>query len=419
MTMAIYPAVTSSPMVIDYLSGSEKIDTIINSGNFPIEGIKDLDLHNLAKGINFYVGGVGPNNYTKIQDAIDNASNGDSVFVYIGTYYENVVVDKSISLIGENLDNTIIDGGSIGDVVFISADFVNVSEFTIINGNYYGIYVNYSDNVSIFNNNVSSNIDGICFDHSFYGIVEFNTASNNIWKGIRLLSSLYTNLNNNSIYYNIDGGLYVDSSNGCNIQYNTIFNNNLSGIYIKSSLNCIVFFNDLSNNDYSIYLDHYCKFCNVSNNTVLNNDFRGIFIRYSSNITVIYNDVLNNKEGVSIYYSPDNNITFNNVSYNENGIRIKNSFLNKIKYNLILENEDGIYIYDSSFNNSIIGNNISMNTDHCIFFDKILYTSNDNQIYHNNFHQFTSNQYPYDDCYNIWYNNSDFAFGGNYWILIC
>ena len=29
-----------------------------------------------------YVGGTGPKNYTKIQNAIDNASNGDTVFVF-------------------------------------------------------------------------------------------------------------------------------------------------------------------------------------------------------------------------------------------------------------------------------------------------------------------------------------------------
>ncbi|KAA0009241.1 MAG: hypothetical protein FE036_00850, partial [Thermoplasmata archaeon] len=41
-----------------------------------------------------YVGGSGPNNYTKIQDAIDNASNGDTIKVYNGIYKENVVINK-------------------------------------------------------------------------------------------------------------------------------------------------------------------------------------------------------------------------------------------------------------------------------------------------------------------------------------
>jgi hypothetical protein len=61
-------------------------------------------------GNTLYVGGIGPGNYTSIQDAIDNASIGDTVFVYNGTYYEIITIDKSINLVGEDRYNTIIDG---------------------------------------------------------------------------------------------------------------------------------------------------------------------------------------------------------------------------------------------------------------------------------------------------------------------
>ena len=73
-----------------------------------------------CNGTTLYVGGTGPNNYTRIQDAVDNASNGDTVFVYNGTYShyfeENwacVRIDKRIRLLGENRDNTIINGSMI------------------------------------------------------------------------------------------------------------------------------------------------------------------------------------------------------------------------------------------------------------------------------------------------------------------
>src|SRR4030042_2566389 len=61
----------------------------------------------------FYVGGSGPNNYSRIQDAIDNASNGDTVYVFNGTYYERLAIYSEINLIGENRDNTIIDANDL------------------------------------------------------------------------------------------------------------------------------------------------------------------------------------------------------------------------------------------------------------------------------------------------------------------
>jgi len=81
-----------------------------------------------------YVGGFGPNNYTKIQDAIDNASNGDTVFVYDDSspYYENIGIDKSINLLGENRETTVISGNKDEEIVIIiKANHVNISHFTI------------------------------------------------------------------------------------------------------------------------------------------------------------------------------------------------------------------------------------------------------------------------------------------------
>ena len=57
-----------------------------------------------------YVGGSGPGNYSMIQEAINNASGGDTVFVFDDSspYNEQVVVNSSIDLIGENRNTTII-----------------------------------------------------------------------------------------------------------------------------------------------------------------------------------------------------------------------------------------------------------------------------------------------------------------------
>jgi parallel beta-helix repeat protein len=83
-----------------------------------------------------YVGGSGPGNYTRIQDAIDNASDENTVFVYDDSspYHENLIINKSISLIGEKKETTIIDGSSGNIIILIRlTDNVQIQGFTIRN----------------------------------------------------------------------------------------------------------------------------------------------------------------------------------------------------------------------------------------------------------------------------------------------
>jgi hypothetical protein len=97
----------------------------------------------VKSGTIFYVGGSGPDNYTRIQEAIENASNGDTVFVYDDSspYYENLVIDKSIYLIGENQDCTIINGSKLNsllDTIEIKANNVYISGLSVVeNVGYY------------------------------------------------------------------------------------------------------------------------------------------------------------------------------------------------------------------------------------------------------------------------------------------
>jgi len=80
-----------------------------------------------------YVGGNGTGNYTNIQDAIDDAISGDTIFVFDDSspYYENLVINKSIQLLGESKETTVVNGNDSGDVITISVDYVIISGFTI------------------------------------------------------------------------------------------------------------------------------------------------------------------------------------------------------------------------------------------------------------------------------------------------
>ena len=72
-----------------------------------------------------------PEDYPVIQWAINAAKPGDTILVSEGTYYERIVINKTLNLLGENRDKTIIDARGTGTVVAITADNVNFSGFTI------------------------------------------------------------------------------------------------------------------------------------------------------------------------------------------------------------------------------------------------------------------------------------------------
>ena len=85
---------------------------------------KSTNIKPLSRGNTLYVGGSGPNNYTRIQDAVDAASDGDIIFVYSGRHKEIVyIVEKSVTLLGEDKNTNIIEKSQKQQIIFIKHDF--------------------------------------------------------------------------------------------------------------------------------------------------------------------------------------------------------------------------------------------------------------------------------------------------------
>ncbi len=175
-----------------------------------------------SRGNTLYVGGSGPGNYTRIQDAINDSLDGDTILVYDDNspYRERIVVDKSILLIGENKDTTIIEGSN-GTVVRFSVNKVRISGFTIRHS---GPGVSTGIKASTSNNIISNNI---IIGH-LYGIFLFgsnNTINSNFIisneEGIRLDGSI-----NNTIYWNELAGSTRHSMDLTLSHSNHIYENN-------------------------------------------------------------------------------------------------------------------------------------------------------------------------------------------------
>jgi len=118
-------------------------------------------------GNTLYVGGSGPGNYTKIQDAINDSSDGDAVFVYNGTYYEqDIIVDKSIKLVSASRNNTIIHGqGNYKCVVYLIGGDIVFINFTVTSSKpgTRGIVVDSDNNQIKYCNIVNNRCGGIIF----------------------------------------------------------------------------------------------------------------------------------------------------------------------------------------------------------------------------------------------------------------
>jgi parallel beta-helix repeat protein len=261
---------------------------------------KEATTHTLYNGDILYVGGFGPGNYSKIQDAIDNSSNGDTVFVYSGTYYENIIIEKRLIVIGENQNYTFICGkNESGFIITLKGkgSGTTITGFTILNDE-----IKYQS--------------GILISHSRENTIENNTFIIPISMGS--WSILFYSESNNNI-----------------IKNNKIFGN---GIEIEGANNNILIENVISDTQDGIKLEraHY----NIIENNTIKNCLTVSISGPSNNNKVLNNSFVNNLQGVGIYGSKGNEIIGNNFEKNRFGVHLfwcgynyihKNNFVNNYK----------------------------------------------------------------------------------------
>jgi len=365
----------------------------------------NFNLVNESKPMNrniwLYVGGSGFGNYSSIQDAIDNVSDGDTVFVYDDSspYYENIIVNKTINLLGEDKNTTVIDGNRSGSSAYISADGVLVSGFTLIKskwGNYSGIEIKSNFN-NISGNIISNNYIGISLNDSIINTIFCNNISDN-WVGIIIFTSSNNIISENIIESNGDKNIIIDSSN-----YNTIYGNNISGsyngIFLNSSNNNTISNNNIFQNGRGL------QFNSSSNNTITSNNilqsYTNIRLDSSSKNILSNNNISASEDGINLHSSSNNTISVNNIWQCYIGIRLDSSCKNTISNNTIFNSKRGIYL-DSSKSNNVTGNNINLNV-----FGIFLFNSSSNNILQNNFLNNIKNAFFTKSTGSNW--------NGNYW----
>jgi len=293
----------------------------------------------------------GAGNYTTIQEAVDNAKPGDTIYVKPGSYFGKIVIDKSLTLIGSGSANTTIKSNGGGTAIFLTADSVIIRGFNIREAWW---------DSAVYMTNVSE-----C-------IVENCTLTNSSY-GIYALSSNNNTISNNIISNNSHVGIYLEKAN-YNYVLNNICNTNNGDNYSVSD----------ENRDCGIYLFN-CIGNKISNNTCVSNYNYGISAKYSESNEIRDNICLGNGFGIYEYNGRDNKIanntckkstvdgiilwisenctvTGNNCDYNyENGISILQSSSAHVSGNHCDRNYlQGIYSWfsDCSIMNNTCESNI-------------------------------------------------------------
>jgi parallel beta-helix repeat protein len=318
-----------------------------------------------------------PDDFPTIQEAINNAADGDTVFVKAGTYYEHVVVNKTVSLVGEDASTTIIDGNNTGHVLYVISDNVNISGFTVQrSGNVHmpaldaGICLNNTANCDISENRLIDNgFAGISLLYSHQNTIIHNNLSSTGWGGIHLASSSRNIVSGNIItdkYGGVNGHV---SSNYNNITENVISNCTYGGFWNAASYN-----NICGNNISAIEMEGIWLQDQVSHNTVAENNLinNTVAIRVqgpNTNNTLLRNVLSGAEYGIKIqsyaaYTRIANNTIVNNRAGNDSwsaGIRLDQASDSQIYSNIISGNRYGILLYSSSPRVSVYGNNITGN----------------------------------------------------------
>lgn len=284
-----------------------------------------------------YVGGLGPGNYTRIQDAVNNASEGDIIFVFNGSYQENIIIDRSVQLIGEERNTTIIDGGYQGSVIVISADDTIVKGFTVQHAKNdigsAGIELHAAARVIITGNRIQKNgWFGIWvhFSGSTQTSIESNVIQNNSY-GIYLQKASQSHITRNMVCDNGEG-IYILGSAGSQIMNNTVMNRDI-GVHVEDCYDMILSENVIIDNAHGMYVFNSSEMT-LERNTIGWNRWYGLWMKDTIYSRVDENSILHNTDvGLFLESSFDLWVTNNTIWDNDNGIYLKDSAGNTIRYN--------------------------------------------------------------------------------------
>ncbi|MGZ8880303.1 MAG: right-handed parallel beta-helix repeat-containing protein [Halobacteriota archaeon] len=262
---------------------------------------------------------VGTGQYTTIQAAVNAAQPGDTVLIPPGTYSENVLVNKSLTIKSSAGAATTIVKAAVpsNDVFLLSGSGIRVEGLTLTNGRA-GVEFSGASQSSVTDIIAHDNVYAVLIEHAANNKVSASNLSNNGY-GIYLDGSSGNTFSGNVATHEsgngnaLGDGIYMRESNSNAIVQNVLSNNHVYGISLLSSSNNVLSNNSINaNEEFAVRLRD-----NSNNNTFTFNTFSGnaklaVYSGYSSGSRFYLNDFINNPVTIA---SPEGNLVNSTEKY--------------------------------------------------------------------------------------------------------
>lgn len=209
-----------------------------------------------------------PSDYKSIHEAVERALPGDTIMVGEGTYRENILITKPLTIKSDKgAEKTSVQAAVRKEPVFkiFNVDGAAVTGFTATGSDAAGIYIRNSRNVLITDNNISKNDSGLRIYNTKNSLFRNNIANENEQFGIYLEASGENTIEKNTAEANKDKGIYLNASHNNSVQGNSVKLNIWNGIILWLSDNNTVKDNTVFRNMYGIVV------AESKNNALINN----------------------------------------------------------------------------------------------------------------------------------------------------